>query len=126
MEIDSKPEEMDRLDRKIIQLKIEIEALKKDSDIESEKRKDELEKNLSKLTEEYQSLEKVWVSEKNKVAGAKNLKSKLEQAKQENPYYFHILPWHLSEFFKERLKEFLSNGGKFIVPMPKFNIISNN
>jgi len=83
MEIDSKPEEMDRLDRKIIQLKIEIEALKKDSDIESEKRKDELEKNLSKLTEEYQSLEKVWVSEKNKVAGAKNLKSKLEQAKQD-------------------------------------------
>ena len=49
-----------------------------------------------------------------------------EQAKQENPDYFLILPWHLSEFFKERLKEFLSNGGKFIVPMPKFNIISNN
>jgi len=49
-----------------------------------------------------------------------------EQAKQENPDYFLILPWHLVEFFKERLKEFLSNGGKFIVPIPKFKIISNN
>ena len=83
MEIDSKPEEMDRLDRKIIQLKIEIEALKKDSDIESDKRKDELEKNLSELTTKYQSLEKIWIAEKNMVAGAKDLKSKLEQAKQD-------------------------------------------
>jgi len=49
-----------------------------------------------------------------------------EQARQENPDYFLILPWHLVEFFKEREKEFLSNGGKFIVPLPKFKIISNN
>ena len=49
-----------------------------------------------------------------------------EQARQENPDYFLILPWHLVEFFKEREKEFLSNGGKFIVPMPKFEIVSNN
>jgi hypothetical protein len=49
-----------------------------------------------------------------------------EQARQENPDYFLILPWHLVEFFKEREKEFLSNGGKFIVPIPKFKIISNH
>tara|TARA_B100000949_G_scaffold204871_1_gene194716 strand:- start:2983 stop:5568 length:2586 start_codon:yes stop_codon:yes gene_type:complete len=83
MEIDSKPEEMDRLDRKIIQLKIEIEALKKDSDIESDKRKEDLEKNLSELTKQYESLDKIWVTEKNLVLGAKNLKSKLESAKQD-------------------------------------------
>ena len=83
MEIDSKPEEMDRLDRKIIQLKIEIEALKKDTDTESDKRKEDLEKNLSELSREYASLEKIWLSEKNLVLGAKNLKSKLESAKQD-------------------------------------------
>lgn len=49
-----------------------------------------------------------------------------EQARQENPDYFLILPWHLVEFFKDREKEFLSNGGKFIVPLPKFKIISDN
>lgn len=83
MEIDSKPEEMDRLDRKIIQLKIEIEALKKDADKESDKRKEVLEKNLSELSKEYDSLEKIWVAEKNLVLGAKNLKTKLESAKQD-------------------------------------------
>ena len=83
MEIDSKPEKMDRLDRKIIQFKIEIEALKKDSDTESNKRKLGLEKNLSELTKKYQTLEKVWTSEKSMVTGAKNLKSKLEKTKQD-------------------------------------------
>ncbi len=83
MEIDSKPEEMDRLDRKIIQLKIEVEALKKDSDTESDKRKSALEKSLSELIKEYQDLEKIWIAEKNMVVGTKNLKSKLEQAKQD-------------------------------------------
>ena len=48
-----------------------------------------------------------------------------EQARKEKPDYFLILPWHFAEFFKEREKKFLDEGGKFIVPIPKFQIISN-
>ena len=47
-----------------------------------------------------------------------------EQARKEKPDYFLILPWHFAEFFKEREKKFLDEGGKFIVPIPKFQIIS--
>jgi|TARA_B100001105_G_C22362448_1_gene430978 hypothetical protein len=48
-----------------------------------------------------------------------------EQARKEKPDYFLILPWHFTEFFKEREKKFLDEGGKFIVPIPKLQIISN-
>ena len=47
-----------------------------------------------------------------------------EQARAEKPDYFLVLPWHLVDFFKERENEFLNNGGKFIVPLPDFKIIS--
>ena len=47
-----------------------------------------------------------------------------EQARDEKPDYFLVLPWHLVDFFKERENEFLNNGGKFIVPLPDFKIIS--
>tara|TARA_B100000686_G_scaffold355355_1_gene473366 strand:+ start:46548 stop:49139 length:2592 start_codon:yes stop_codon:yes gene_type:complete len=83
MEIDSKPEEMDRLDRNIIKLKIEIEALKKDSDKDSDARKKELEQNLDSLSKEYNDLEKIWIEEKSLVTDSKKLKTKLENAKQE-------------------------------------------
>jgi len=46
-----------------------------------------------------------------------------EQARKENPDYFLILPWHMVEYFKQREKEYLENGGKFIVPIPYFEII---
>ena len=49
-----------------------------------------------------------------------------EQARKEKPDYFLILPWHFAEFFKEREKKFLDEGGKFIVPIPKFQIVSSS
>lgn len=81
MEIDSKPESMDKLDRKLIQLKIEREALKKESDDASKKHLDELETEIQKLEKEYADLEEIWRSEKNTLQGANVLKEELEQAR---------------------------------------------
>lgn len=81
MEIDSKPESMDKLDRKLIQLKIEREALKKESDDASKKHLDELESEIQKLEKEYADLEEIWRSEKTTLQGANVLKEELEQAR---------------------------------------------
>ncbi len=81
MEIDSKPESMDKLDRKLIQLKIEREALKKESDDASKKHLDELESEIQKLEIEYADLEEIWRSEKTTLQGANVLKEELEQAR---------------------------------------------
>lgn len=83
MEIDSKPEELDKLDRKLIQLKIEREALKKESDEASKKRLDKLEKEISKQQNESEALEKVWQAEKASLHGSQQIKTKLERARQE-------------------------------------------
>jgi len=83
MEIDSKPEEMDRLERRIIQLKIEREALKKESDDASKKRLDDLEAQLKELDAEFSDLEEIWKAEKAAVQGATHIKEKLERAKAE-------------------------------------------
>ncbi len=83
MEIDSKPEELDTLDRKLIQLKIEREALKKESDEASKKRLENLEKEISKTEKESESLEKVWQAEKASLHGSQQIKAKLERARQE-------------------------------------------
>ncbi len=83
MEIDSKPESMDRLDRRIIQLKIEREALKKESDDASRKRLDDLEEQLAGLEKEYADLNEVWQSEKMAMAGATQIKEDLERARLE-------------------------------------------
>ncbi len=83
MEIDSMPEEMDKLHRRVIQLKIEREALKKESDEASKKRLATLESQLKSLEKEYADLEEVWKSEKAVVQGAKHIKEKLEQAQNE-------------------------------------------
>lgn len=83
MEIDSKPEVMDRLDRRIIQLKIEREALKKDTDKATQQRLKNLEEELGKLEKEYSDLEEQWMSEKLAVQGSKNVKEELERARQE-------------------------------------------
>src|SRR5690554_6888363 len=64
MEIDSKPEEMDRLDRRLIQLKIEREALKKESDEASRRRLETLESHIAELEKEYAELEEIWKAEK--------------------------------------------------------------
>ncbi|CAB1274740.1 ATP-dependent chaperone ClpB [Candidatus Nitrosacidococcus tergens] len=83
MEIDSKPEPMDRLERRIIQLKIEREALKKETDEASKKRLETLETDLSSLEKEYADLEEIWKAEKATLSGAQGIKEKLEQARLE-------------------------------------------
>jgi len=83
MEIDSKPEEMDKLDRKLIQLKIEQAALKKEEDSASKKRLEKLELEIKNLEKDYANLEEIWKAEKAQMQGATHLKEALEQAKLE-------------------------------------------
>jgi ATP-dependent Clp protease ATP-binding subunit ClpB len=83
MEIDSKPEVMDRLERRLIQLKIEREALGKDSDKASKERLLKLQEEIDKLEQEYADLEEIWVSEKAALHGTASIKEKLEQARLE-------------------------------------------
>jgi ATP-dependent Clp protease ATP-binding subunit ClpB len=81
MEIDSKPENMDRLERRLIQLKIEREALKKESDDASRKRLDILEQEITELEREYADLEEIWISEKAALQGTTTIKEELERAR---------------------------------------------
>ena len=81
MEIDSKPESMDKLDRKLVQLKIERMALKKEKDKASKERLKELEETIKSHEKEYADLEEIWKKEKLVVQGAHHLKEELEQAK---------------------------------------------
>jgi ATP-dependent Clp protease ATP-binding subunit ClpB len=83
MEIDSKPEAMDRLDRRLIQLKIEREAIKKEKDEASRKRLSLLEDEIKKLEREYADLDEVWKAEKSQVAGSQHIKEELEKLKLE-------------------------------------------
>ncbi|MGZ5577097.1 MAG: ATP-dependent chaperone ClpB [Methylobacter sp.] len=83
MEIDSKPEEMDKLYRRLIQLKIEQVALKKESDAASKKRLEILEEEIADLEKEYSDLEEIWKAEKASLQGSASIKEKLEQAKTE-------------------------------------------
>jgi ATP-dependent Clp protease ATP-binding subunit ClpB len=81
MEIDSKPEVMDKLDRRLIQLKIEREAMKKEKDEASQKRLALLEDEIKKLEREYADLEEVWKAEKSQVAGSQHVKEEIEKLK---------------------------------------------
>jgi len=81
MEIDSKPEAMDKLDRKIIQLKIEREALSKEKDKASQLRLDKLEQDISSLEKEYSEFEEIWVAEKAALQGSQHIKEQLERAR---------------------------------------------
>jgi len=81
MEIDSKPESMDRLDRRLIQLKIEREAVKKEKDEASKKRSALLETEIARLEKEYADLEEVWSAEKHAVHGAATIKEEIEKLK---------------------------------------------
>ena len=83
MEIDSLPEEMDRMDRRLVQLKIEREALKKESDEASKKRLAALEAEIAELEREFADLEDVWKAEKAAVQGTTHIKEALEQARLE-------------------------------------------
>ncbi|XXK21511.1 ATP-dependent chaperone ClpB [Arenicellales bacterium nBUS_48] len=81
MEIDSKPESMDRLDRRLIQLKIEKEAVKKDTDEASQKRLAALEVEIHEIEREYSDLDEIWKSEKAAVQGSQHIKESLDQAR---------------------------------------------
>src|SRR5689334_19680126 len=83
MEIDSKPEPLDRLERRIIQLKIEQEALKKESDEASRRRLKDLQEMLGSLEKEFADLEEVWKAEKASLQGAAHIKEELERVKLE-------------------------------------------
>ena len=83
MEIDSKPESMDRLDRRVIQLRIEREAVKKETDEASKKRLALIEEEIAKLEKEYSDLEEIWKAEKAQVAGSAHVKEELEKLKLE-------------------------------------------
>ena len=83
MELDSKPEAMDKLDRRLIQLKIEREALKKENDDASKRRLVSLEGEIARLEREYSDFEEVWKAEKAQVQGASQIKEALEKAKAE-------------------------------------------
>jgi ATP-dependent Clp protease ATP-binding subunit ClpB len=81
MEIDSKPEVMDKLDRRIIQLKIEREAVKKEKDEASIKRLGLIEDEIAKLTKEYSDLEEIWKAEKSAVLGSAQIKEEIDHLK---------------------------------------------
>lgn len=83
MEIDSKPEVMDKLDRRLIQLKIEREALKKESDEASKKRLEDLEHSIAELEKKYADLDDLWKAEKSVLQGTTHIKEALEQARIE-------------------------------------------
>lgn len=83
MEIDSMPEEMDRLDRRLIQLKMEREALRKEEDEASKKRLEKLEDDIDELEKQYADLEEIWQAEKAALQGAQEYKAELEQARVE-------------------------------------------
>jgi ATP-dependent Clp protease ATP-binding subunit ClpB len=81
IEIDSKPESMDRLERRLIQMKIEREALKKETDDASKKRLELLETDIKNVEREFADLEEIWISEKAALQGTHTIKEKLEQAR---------------------------------------------
>jgi ATP-dependent Clp protease ATP-binding subunit ClpB len=81
MQIDSKPDALDRLERRLIQLKIEREALKKENDAASKRRRETLESEISRLEREYSDLDEVWKSEKAALQGSTHIKEGLERAR---------------------------------------------
>ena len=81
MEIDSKPEELDKLDRRLIQLKIEREAVRKEKDEASQKRLSLLEEEIGRLGKEYNDLEEIWKAEKAQVQGSAHIKEEIDRLK---------------------------------------------
>ncbi len=83
LQIDSKPEELDKLERRLIQLKLEAKALEKDSDEASKKRLKDISEQIEKLQKDYDELEEVWKTEKAALHGTQSIKEELEQARIE-------------------------------------------
>lgn len=87
MEIDSKPEALDKLDRRLIQLKIEREAMKKETDDASKKRLQAIEDEIDKLSREYANLEEVWKKEKSEALGAKSVRDEIDRTRHQMEEY---------------------------------------
>ena len=87
MEIDSKPEALDKLDRRLIQLKIEREAMKKETDDASKKRLQAIEDEIDKLSREYADLEEVWKKEKSEALGAKSVRDEIDRTRHQMEEY---------------------------------------
>lgn len=83
MEIDSKPEALDRMERRLIQFKIEREALKKENDPASKKRLQTLEEDIHKIEKEYSDMEEIWKAEKAQLQGTQHIKTEIERAKMD-------------------------------------------
>lgn len=81
MQMDSKPEELDRLERRIIQLKLEDNALAKETDEATKKRREIIQEQISELEVKYNELDEIWVSEKAALQGTQHIKTELEQAR---------------------------------------------
>ncbi len=81
MEIDSKPEVMDKLDRRLIQLKIEREAMRRETDEASQRRFGLIEEEIARLAREYNDLEEIWKSEKAQVAGSSHIREEIEKVR---------------------------------------------
>ena len=93
MEIDSKPEVMDKLDRRLIQLKIEREAVRREKDEASKKRFDLIEEEISKIEREYSDLEEIWKSEKAAVQGSAAIKEEIDRIKAEIEKFKRVGDW---------------------------------
>ncbi|WP_295477502.1 ATP-dependent chaperone ClpB [uncultured Sutterella sp.] len=87
MEIDSKPEALDKLDRRLIQLKIEREAMKKETDDASKKRLAAIEEEIAKLSREYSDLEEVWKKEKSEALGEKSVRDEIDRVHRQMDEY---------------------------------------
>ena len=81
MELDSKPEPLDKLERRLIQLKLQLEAVKKDEDVGSKAEVDHLESQISEVEREYSDLEEIWIAEKRLVQGDQQTQAELDQAR---------------------------------------------
>jgi ATP-dependent Clp protease ATP-binding subunit ClpB len=83
MELDSKPEEMDKLDRRLIQLKIEREAVRRETDDASAKRLALIEEEMARLTHDYSDLDEIWKAEKASAQGSQSIKEEIDRIKNE-------------------------------------------
>ncbi len=106
MEIDSKPESMDRLDRRLIQLKMERLALEKESDEASRKRLAIIDEEIGRLSREYADLEEIWRAEKAAVGGTQSIKEELDRLNQEYELAYRAQDWtRASEIKHKRIPE---------------------
>ncbi len=126
MEIDSKPEQMDKLERRLIQLKIEREAVKKEKDEASRKRLMALEEEIKRLEKEYSDLEEIWKAEKAQVQGSQHIKEELEKLKLEMEAAKRKGDWQkVSEFQYGRIPQLESQLKKAetSTDQPKFKLL---